>query len=131
MKSGSDEHHQLLKVFRRPTGQVLADLCPNILDRIEFRRAGREVVHVQSRVLRKECLHRVTLMNRGFVPDQNDWTVHLSKQMSQEVNDLFAGQVAAIRLGTQFDPAATWCDEQRTDRIDTLVVLNAGPNSSV
>ena len=53
----------------------------------------------------------------------------MSKQMAQEVNDLLAGQVAAIRLGAQFDLAPTRRDEQRTDRIDTLMVLKTGPNS--
>ena len=128
MQGGSDEHHQLLKVFRRPTGQILVDLCPHILDRIEFRRAGRKVVDMEPRVLRQERLHLVTLMNRCVIPDQNDWTAHVSQQMAQEVNDLLTGQVAAIRLGTQFDLAAARCDEQRADRIDARMVLKTGPN---
>lgn len=68
-------------------------------------------------------------MDRCVIPDQNDWTAHVPQQMSQEVNDLLAGQVAAIRLGAQFDLASARRDEQRADRIDTRVVLNAGPNS--
>ena len=128
MKGGSYQHHQLLNVFRRTTGQILAQLCPNVLDRIEFRRAGRKVVNMEPRVLRQERLHLLTLMNRRVIPDQNDWTAHMPQQMSQEVNDLLTRQVAAIRLGAQFDLAAARRDKQRADRIDARMVLKTRPN---
>ncbi len=79
-------------------------------------------------MLRQERLHLVMLMNRCIIPDQNDWTSHVSQQMSQEVNDLLTRQVAAIRLSAQFDLAATRRDEQRANRIDARVVLKTGPN---
>jgi len=68
-------------------------------------------------------------MNGGLVPHQNDGAPHSPQQLPQEIDDLVARQVAFVRLGTQSDDAFAWCDQQRCNRVDPLIVLNARPNS--
>jgi hypothetical protein len=79
-------------------------------------------------MLSQKRLYFLALMNRRFVPDQHDGTAHPSQQMLQEFNDLVAGQITLIRLGTQADFASAGRDQQRANRIDPLIVLNAGPD---
>ena len=79
-------------------------------------------------MLSQKRLNFLALVNRCFVPDQHDGTAHASQQMSQEVNDLVAGQITLIRFGTQADFASAGRDQQRTYRIDPLIVLQARPN---
>jgi len=48
--------------------------------------------------------------------------------MLQEINDLVAGQITLIRLGTQADFASAGRDQQCANRVDSLVVLQARRN---
>ncbi len=65
-------------------------------------------------------------MNRCLVPDQHDGAAPTSQQMLQKVNDLVTGQIATIRLRTPSNLASAGCDQQRSNRINPLIVLNAG-----
>jgi hypothetical protein len=83
---------------------------------------------MDTRMLSQKPLDFLALMNRRFVPHQHDGTAYPSQQMLQEFKDLVAGQITLVRLGTQADFASAGRDQQRTNRIDPLVVLKAGPN---
>jgi hypothetical protein len=48
--------------------------------------------------------------------------------MLQKINDLVTSQIALVRLGPQADLASPGRDQQSRNRIDALVVLNAGTN---
>jgi len=128
VKGSSYESTQLLDVSWRTTGEIVLHLGPDKLNRIEFWRAGRKVVRMDTRMLSQELLHLLALMDGRFVPNQDDRAAHMSQQMLQKVDDLVTGQVALVRLGTQADFASTRCDQQGRNRIDSLVVLNAGSN---
>jgi len=79
-------------------------------------------------MLSQKRLYFLALMNRCFVPDQHDGAAYPSQQMLQEFNDLVAGQITLVRLGTPADFASAGCNQQSANRIDPLVVLQAGPN---
>jgi hypothetical protein len=83
---------------------------------------------MDTRMLSQKRLYFLALMNRRLVPDQHDGAAHTSQQMLQEFKDLVAGQITLVRLGTQTDFASAGRDQQRSNRIDPLIVLNAGPN---
>ena len=119
---------QLLDISRCTTSEIFFHLCPDQLHRIEFRRARRKVVNMDTRMLSQKRLYFLALMNRCFVPDQHDGAAYPSQQMLQEFNDLVAGQITLVRLGTQADFASAGCNQQSANRIDPLVVLQAGPN---
>ncbi len=123
-KSRLYESAQLLEISRCATSEILFHLCPDKLHRIEFRCAGREVVNMDTRMLSQKPLYCLALMNRRFVPPQHDGTAYPSQQMLQEFNDLVAGQITLVRPGTPADFASAGRDQQRTNRIDPLVVMN-------
>jgi len=79
-------------------------------------------------MLGQKLLDFLALMNRCLAPNQYDGAAHTPQQMLQEVDDLVTGQVARVRLGTQSNCASARRDQQSCNRIDPLVVLNAGPN---
>jgi hypothetical protein len=79
-------------------------------------------------MLSQKRLYFLALMDRRFVPDQHDGTAYPSQQLLQEFNDLVASQITLVRFGTQADFASAGRDQQRANRIDPLVVLDAGPN---
>jgi len=128
VKGSSYESTQLLDVSWRTTGEIVLHLGPDKLNRIEFWRAGRKVVHMDTRMLSQELLYLLALMNGRFVPNQNDRAAHMLQQMLQKINDLVTRQVALVRLGSQADFASTRRDQKGRNRIDALVVLNAGAN---
>jgi hypothetical protein len=128
VKGSSYESTQLFDVSGCTTGEIVLHLGPDKLDWIEFWRAGRKVVHMDTRMLSQELLYLLALMNGRFVPNQNDGATHMLQQMLQKINDLVTRQVALVRLGSQADFASTRRDQQGRNRIDALVVLNAGAN---
>jgi len=79
-------------------------------------------------MLSQKRLDFLALMNWRLIPDQHDGAAHMSQQMLQEFNDLVAGQITLIRPGTQTDSTSAGRDQQRANRVDPLIVLNAGPN---
>jgi hypothetical protein len=91
LKRRPDERAELLDVSWRAASEIVFHLCPDKFDRIEFRRASREVVNMEAWMLSQKYLYFLALMNRRFVPNQHDRAAHLSQQMAQEFNDLVAG----------------------------------------
>jgi hypothetical protein len=119
---------QLLDVSRCATREIFFHLCPDKFHWIEFRRARRKVVNVDTRMLSQKPLYFLALMNRRLVPDQYDGAAYPSQQLLQEFNDLVAGQITLVRLGTPADFATAGRNQQRANCIDPLVVSQAGPN---
>lgn len=79
-------------------------------------------------MLRQELPNFLAAVNRRFVPHQNDRAPHAPQLLLQEVDDLVTRQVTLIRPRTQADGAFTGSDQQRGNCIESLSVLNAGPN---
>lgn len=79
-------------------------------------------------MLRQKLSNFLAAMNGSLVPHEDDGAVHSSQQLFQEIDNLVTRQVAFIRLRAQADDAFARCDQQRGNRIDSLIVLNARPN---
>ena len=83
MKGCANENDQLLDVLRCTASQILVQLCPDKLDRIEFRSTGGKVENMNAWVLCQERLHFLALVDRRFILDQYDRAVDMLKQMVQ------------------------------------------------
>jgi hypothetical protein len=60
---------------------VPCPLGPDILGRIEFRRVGREVMSMETRVLPEERLDLSAPVDRAVVPEQVDGAAQVAQQM--------------------------------------------------
>ena len=128
MKCCPDEHDELLNILRCTAGEILFHLCPDKLDGVEFRCTGREVVNMDTWMLCQKRLHFLALVNRRFIPYQYDRASDMPKQMLQKVNDLLPRQVTPVRLGAQSDLASSRRDQQCSNGVDVLIMLNTGAN---
>jgi hypothetical protein len=63
---------QVTKVFRGTIGQVMLELGPDELVRIQLGGVGWEPMPVPPRVPGQERLHVVAPMNRAAIPEQRD-----------------------------------------------------------
>ena len=113
-------------IMRSKIRAVFTHLGPNEFDRVEFWCTGRKMIDMQTRMLINEILNQLAFMDGMVIPHQDDFTWDLPQQLLQKGNHLLAAQAAPIRADYQFDLAATRTDQQGTQQIQPLVMLQAG-----
>ncbi len=86
----SSEGTQLGDVFGAEVGQaVLFEVTPNVFDRIEFGRVGRQGGGVDTSLETIEVLaHEPTAMDNGSIPEDQQFARQLSLQVLQKLDNL-------------------------------------------
>jgi hypothetical protein len=112
-------------IVRSRVRGVFTHLRPNELGWIEFRRAGRKRVGMDSRVGVQKAFDLAPTMNRMLIPHHHDRTGHGSQQLFQKSNHMVTVQRLPIRLKAQLDLMPRRREAQRTDQIEALVMLDA------
>src|ERR1700730_2780199 len=81
---------ELAEIARAEVGQrVVFPIAPDVLDRIEFRSVGRQVVQRQAAPLAGDKLSdQPTAMSVGAIPDYQQSARQMPQQVAEEVHDL-------------------------------------------
>jgi len=108
---------------------VFADLGPDKFDRVELWCADWKVIDMQTWMLSNEILNELALMDGVVIPYQNDLAWNAPQYLLQKSNHLFTAQAVPIRTCRQSDLATIRADQQCTQQIQSLVVLQTGPQS--
>ena len=66
------------------------DIAMTILFRIEFWSIGWQVFTMNFGMLLKKCLHNLSLVGPGLIPDQDDGTVDMAQEVLQSDDHLFS-----------------------------------------
>ncbi len=113
-------------VVRCEAGSVFTHLGPNKFNRIELWSLDRKIIHMHTRILGKKLLHELTFVDGMVVPHQNYLARNDPQHLLQESDHLFAPQTAPIRARGLLAPAAIRPDQQCTQQVQPLVMLQAG-----
>ena len=117
---------QFLAIVRSSSSRVFGSLGPNELCRIELWGSDREVKHMQSFMSRQKLLYHLALVNRMAIPNHDNGARHPIKNLLKEGNHLFTGQTMPIRTDTQTNSFAFRRDQQGSQQVETLVMINGG-----
>src|SRR5262245_60534289 len=121
---------KLMQIVRTIVGQSgVLRVTPAILDRVEFRRVGREVFHLQARVSFEELLHLPAAMNFEVVPQHGHRSTMMPEKLLEELD-----QFLLTKRSVQMEPChpaqavSSWRDRQRTDDRRVTIVPRAWGN---
>ena len=113
-------------IVRCEAGSVFTHLGPNKFNRIELWSIDRKIIHIHTRILGKKLLHELTFVDGMVVPHQNYLARNNPQHPLQDSDHLFAPQTAPIRARGQLAPVAVRPDQQCTQQVQPLVMLQAG-----
>src|SRR5512141_2072498 len=77
-------------------------------------------------MLCQKLLHHLALMDRMAIPDQNDGTRQPVENLLKEGDHFFTCQAMPIRTDTQTNSFAFRRDQQRSQQVETLVMVDGG-----
>ena len=117
---------ELGEIVRSKVFSGMADMGPNELHRIEFRRTDWKRVNMQTRLRLNEVLNQASLMNRMVVPDQNHRTCQALQDLLKEQDHVLTTQIHSKGSGRQFHFSSAWTDQNRTEQIQALMVFQTG-----
>lgn len=90
-----------MEFFDVPGSEVselpMLGVSPDLLDRIEFRGVGREVLHANGVIVLAELLFRGA-MNAGAIPDNQKLATELPAELTHERDDVVGADVAGVNL---------------------------------
>lgn len=115
-------------MMRGRAGGVFIYLGPYEFRWIEFWRTGRELVHMQARMLRQKIFHFAAPMNRMLIPKQHQRACDVRQHMDEKANHLLTADRFTVRLKVQLDLAPRWRYRQDTNQVQALIVFKAGTN---
>jgi len=102
-----------------PIGQrVCLQVTPDILHGVEFGSIRGKGMNLQARKALNQVLHPRGAVSLQAIPDQDDWTIQLTKEMTQKGDDQISIDVD-IRMQSEIEmPAAAmaetfWCARVR------------------
>src|SRR5688572_18603899 len=99
-----------------------------MFDRVQFWGADWKARDMQARMFTNKGLNFLPSVNRGIVPDQHNRTGNGPQQMSQEFKHLLTREGPPIHLHLQFDSVRFGCNQQGTDHIGALVMIQTRAN---
>ena len=114
---------ELAELVRATVGQGVVRLAPDPFIRVEFWGIRRETLQMKARVLATEVSDRFTFVRFAVVPDDEDMTAQVAKQIAQELAHLHLPDVLAMQLEVQADPSAMGAHCQRRDSGNLVVFV--------
>ena len=87
---------QFIEIIGPPIGQYVVHLIPDGFIRVEFGGIRRESLQVKSRKAATELADDFALVRFAVVPDDDDMTPEMAKQMTQELANLGLLDVLAV-----------------------------------
>lgn len=120
---------KFVSIMRCRSGNRLRDLSPNELGWIELGSGYRKIKHMDPWVLRQKILHRFAFMDWVSVPYQYNRARHSPKNLSKESNHFLARQAIPVRAQAQADLPASGRNEQHSQQVETLMVINRSPHN--
>lgn len=114
-------------IMRSGTCRRLTHLRPYKFRWIQLRRTGWKPMHVETGMTRQKLCNHFVFMNRMLVPDHDNRTVHLTKQLLQKQNDFRSRQRLPIRSQMQLDFVRGGGQAPCANQVQALVMFDAGP----
>ena len=114
-------------IMRSGTCRIFIDLGPNIFLRVQLGSRHGKVKHMQTFLFRHKFLNHLALVDRMAVNDQHQGSGYNPQKLFQKGDHLFTGQSMPVGLNTEPYPSALGRNQQRTQKIETLIVSDAGP----
>lgn len=114
---------QFLDIVRCKAGGVLADLGPYELHGVQFRSTSWKAVFMETWMVIDEVLCLRRDMNFVVIPDKNNVTRHQLQHLLQENDRVLRTQVTQKGAYTQTDLSQIRTDEQSTQQIQALVMV--------
>ncbi len=120
---GSEHPVELNHVHGHPVGQGTIGLGPDVFRRIELRRVGRELFHVESWMGGDPRSDFFTAMDRSPIPEQDDGSLQMPEQVLQERSDIQAGEIVTAQPKVERHPSPLGRHGQGTDRRHPILLI--------
>lgn len=114
------------QIMWRKVFSGMAGISPNELHRIEFGCTDWKGINVQTRYRLNEVLNQASLMNRMVVPNQDDGTGHAAQDLFEEKDHVLTTQIHSKGSGRQVYFSSARTDQNCTEQIQALMVLQTG-----
>jgi len=114
---------ELSQVMGSKVFSGMAGMRPNELHRIELGCAGRKGIHMQAGFRLNKVLDQASLMNGMVVPNQDHRTRNAPQDLFEEQDHVFTTQIHSKGSCRQFHFSSTWTDQNRTQQVQTLMVI--------
>jgi len=102
------------------------EVGPEQLHGVEFRRVGREPHDVAARMGRQPRAHELVLMGTAAIPDQDDWSAHVPREVAEKPKDLRTANVQArVQRQGEGELAAAGRDDERANAGDLFMGAGA------
>lgn len=88
------ESPEMFEVFGDTIGKAAFEVCPDEFVGIELRGVSRKIVRADSRIACKEFLGELGLVERAAVPEKNDRSREVTREMPEKLSDLFAPKIS-------------------------------------
>lgn len=121
--SGSEHALKLPHIHGGTVGQGPIGLSPDVLRRVQVRRVGRELFHVEPGMGGDPLVDSFSAMNGSPIPQQDNGTTQMLEQMSQERSDIQPGEIAAAQPEIERHPPALERHGQGTDGRKPIVLV--------
>ena len=103
------------KVSGNTVTQRSLEVCPNKFVGIKFRGISREVNGLDSRISSKELLDELGPMDRASIPEKDDGSSKASRQMFEELFNLFGPDVLGVKACVESKSISSGRDRNSRD----------------
>lgn len=117
---------ELIQMMRSKIFSCVAGMRPHELHRIELRCTDWKRINMQTRFRLNKVLDQASLMNGMVVPDQDNGTGNASQELFEEKDHMFTTQIHSKRSGRQLHFSSTWTNQQSTEQVQPLMVVQTG-----
>lgn len=107
----------------------MTDMCPNKLHGIEFGRTDWKAIDVQARLALDKLLHQTPLMDGMVIPNQNKGTCYRAQDLFEKEDHLFTTQTLSKGSHRQFYFPAARADQESTQQVQALMMIQAGAHT--
>ncbi len=106
----------MFKVFGDAVCQSPLEICPDKFIGVKLRRVSRKVKGVDSRTAFKKSLDELGSVSGVSVPEKNNMSPEVARQMSEELSDLFGSDIPiGIKPRVKSKPFSFWRDRDGRD----------------
>ena len=116
----------ILFVQRQAVGRMALEVIPDLLGRVEFRGVLGEELGLHAGIVEQHSPDRRPLVDLALVPQQDDGTGHVAKELTQERGHVQGLEVVLLKTRGQADTLTDRTDREHGQGRDAVMLVAVG-----